>query len=147
MKQRTMVVGLALGVASVAGLAAPAGAAASLTPRAGSYTGQEAASPTPEAVHFTVTNGPKTIRSFTGSGQVKAGCKNTISSYEAPPGPMKVTKAGHFSESLTTYPGPAVRITVTGHFTTGTKVVGHITTAFKKVKGCNATRSFTAKRS
>jgi hypothetical protein len=131
---------IALGVAT----AAPA--TGTVTPRAGHYAGTETFKPTSIPVQFSVTNGPKTVRSFAGTARVKAGCKNNIAGYQAPTGPMKVTKAGHFSASLTTYPGPAVKVTVTGRFTSPTKVTGHITVKFKRAAGCNSSRAFTATR-
>ncbi|HEX3823366.1 MAG TPA: hypothetical protein VHV79_02745 [Mycobacteriales bacterium] len=129
-----------------AAVAAPVTGSGSAVPRAGSYAGAETFKPTPIPVQFTVTNGPKTVRSFASSARVKAGCKNNIAGYQAPTGPMKVTKAGRFSESLTTYPGPAVKVTVIGHFTRPAKVTGRITVKFKRAKGCNSSRAFTATR-
>jgi hypothetical protein len=137
---------LVLGLACSAGITTAAAGSTAATPRAGHFAGSETFSPDPIPVQLTVTNGPKTVRNFTGSARVKAGCKNNFAGYEAPKGPMKVTKAGHFTQSLTTYPGPLVTVTVTGNFTSPTTVTGHITIVFKRVKGCNSSRAFTATR-
>ena len=59
---------------------------------------------------------------------------------------MAIGKAGRFSRSSTSYPQPGVRVTVTGRFNSATTVTGHIAIRFTRVKGCNATRAFTAQR-
>jgi hypothetical protein len=146
MRRYLLPFGLVLGLACSAAIATPAVGSPDATPRAGHFAGNETYSPDPIPVQLMVTNGPKTVKSFTGSARVKAGCKNNISGYQAPDGPMKVTKAGHFTQSLTTYPGPAVKVTVTGNFISATKVTGHITIVFKRAKGCNSSRAFTATR-
>jgi hypothetical protein len=137
--------GLALALA-VAGVASPAAGGTLVKPRAGSFSGTETGLGAGSALSFTVTKTHKTLRAFTGEARVKPGCKGPYTGYEPPPGPMAITKSGHFTKSETTYPGPKLRITVTGRFTSPTKATGHIIVRFKNLKGCNAITPFSAKR-
>jgi hypothetical protein len=146
MGERVIPVGLALGLAAVACLAAPASAAAQIKPRAGYFAGQEADRTTPMPVSFTVSKNRKKVVSFTGQAVVKAGCTNNIQSFQAPRAPMPIKAKGRFTRSSTNYPQKGVRVTVTGTFTSATKANGHITIHFANIRGCNASRVFTARR-
>ncbi|HTW21389.1 MAG TPA: hypothetical protein VME70_14395 [Mycobacteriales bacterium] len=122
-----------------------ASAATPLGPRAGQYTGQEAASPQPLPVSFTVASSHRRIVAFSAEAEVKAGCKNHITEFQAPTGPMPIT-SGRFTKTSHAYPQKGVAVTVTGHFTSRTTARGRITVRFTKVRGCNASRLFRAHR-
>jgi hypothetical protein len=139
--------GVAATLSAAAGvLPASATAGPQVTARAGHYTGHEADKPSPLPVSFTVSANHKRVVSFSAEAEAKAGCKNHLTGFQAPTAAMQIGPAGRFARSSTTYPQPGVRVTVTGRFTTPSKVFGHITIRFARVKGCNASRAFTAKR-
>jgi hypothetical protein len=142
-----IVAGLGLCLAAVFGAAAPASAAPpQATPRAGYYTGHEADKPSPVPVSFTVGKGRKNVLNFNAEAEVKAGCKNHLTGFEAPTAPMAIGPAGRFAGSSTAYPQKGVTVRVTGRFVSATKATGLITVTLRRVKGCNASRAFTAQR-
>jgi hypothetical protein len=126
--------------------AAAAAAAPQVIARAGYYTGQEAFKPSPVPVSFTVSKNHKKVLGFSAEAQVRAGCKNHLTGFEAPTAPMAIGPAGRFSRSSTAYPQAGVTVTVTGRFTSPANVTGHIAIRFARVKGCNASRIFVAHR-
>jgi len=145
---RAVLAGLCLSLGLVAGLgtATPASATAQVTARAGHYTGREADKPKPVPVSFTVSANHKRVLSFTAEAEVKAGCKNHLTGFEAPTAPMAIGPAGRFARSSTAYPQKGVVVRVTGRFISATKVTGLISVTLRNVKGCNASRGFTAQR-
>ena len=138
-------IGLGIG-AAVVGLVVPASAAPQVAPRAGHYSGSEAVKPSPLPVTFVVSKNRRRVQAFAAEAQVKAGCTNHITEFQAPTGPMPISTAGRFSRSSRAYPQKGVQVTVTGHFTSPTTVSGHITIRLSTVKGCNASRPFSAQR-
>lgn len=127
-------------------MSVPASGAAQVTPRVGKYTGTETGPGDGSSITFTVTKNHKTVRNLVGNAETKTGCKAHYTGFQARPGPMKITSRGGFTASTTAYPGPKVRVTVTGRFTSATKVSGHVIVRFKTLKGCNASSPFTATR-
>jgi hypothetical protein len=144
---RTLVVIVSVAVISGLGLSvASAGSSSSVQPRPGPWAGQEANGTTPSPVSFTVGPTGDLVTNFSGEGIVKAGCTNHLQGFSAPTGPMTITN-GRFRGVETSYPQRGVRVVVTGTFTTRTKARGRIHIHFKRVDGCDATRTFTAQRS
>jgi hypothetical protein len=131
--------------AALAGVV-PASATSVARPRAGKYAGQETYNNNPLPVTFNVSRNRKRVMRFSGQAQVKRGCTNHITGFQAPTGPMTITAAGRFSARSTSYPQPGVRVKVTGTFVSRVKARGHISVRIAKPKGCNASRPFTAQR-
>jgi hypothetical protein len=133
-------------LAALVAFAVPVSAATQVHPKAGAYSGTETGPGAGNAITFTVATNRTTLRKLTASAVVKAGCKGPYAAYQAPSGPEVITKRGVFSKSSRAYPGPKLRITVTGHFTSPTTAVGRIIVRFARLKGCNAVSPFTIKR-
>jgi hypothetical protein len=139
--------GLGFSLVAILGAAAPASAAPpQVTPRAGYYTGHEADKPSPLPVSFTVGTGRKNVLHFNAEAEVKAGCQNHLTGFEAPTAPMSIGTAGRFADASTAYPQKGVVVRVTGKFVSPTKATGLISVTLRRVKGCNASRAFTAQR-
>jgi hypothetical protein len=145
-RSRAVLAGLGLGVAALLSGSATASAGAQVTPRAGYFTGHEAYKPGPVPVSFTVGKGRKNVLQFSGEAEVKAGCQNHLTGFEAPTAPMAIGPAGRFTRTSTSYPQKGVVVRVTGRFVSPTKVTGHISVVLRRVQGCNASRAFTAQR-
>jgi hypothetical protein len=146
MSSRAVVLGAALAISALASPAISANAAAQIKPRAGAYAGTETGPGEGSAITFVVAKNRKVLRKLTGTAEVKTGCKGPYSGFELPPGPMAITSAGTFTASTTHYPGPKLRVTVVGKFTSPTAASGRIMVRFKHLKGCNAVTPFTATR-
>jgi hypothetical protein len=146
MPSRVLAAGFGLAVAAMLGAGMPASATTLVKPRAGTFAGTESGPGNGSTVSFVVTTNRKVIRKFTGNATVKAGCKGPYAGYEAPTGPMAITKRGTFTKSTTAYPGPKLRVTVTGRFTSPTTASGRVVVRFKRLKGCNATIPFSVVR-
>jgi hypothetical protein len=148
MRSRVIALNLAvaLGIAALTIPAISASATAQAKPRAGAFSGTETGPGDGSTITFVVPKSRATVRKLTGNAEVKVGCKGPYSGYEAPTGPMVVTKSGSFTASTTQYPGPKLRVTVIGKFTSPTAASGRIIVRFKRLKGCNAVAPFTATR-
>lgn len=147
MRSRLAVVGAAAAALTVMAGAVPTSAVGDLKPRAGKYLGKEAFGSTPLPVTFTVSRDRTRVTKFTAQAQVRNGCSNHITSFQAPTGPMTVSSDGRFSAKSKNYPQQGVRVRVTGVFTSRTKARGHISVRIAKQKDCDARRVFRAKRS
>jgi hypothetical protein len=143
---RIVLLTAALGIAALAAPATPASGAAQVKPRAGAYSGTETGPGAGSPITFTVAKNRNVVRKLTANAAVKAGCKAPYSGFAPPTGPMAVTKAGSFTASSTHYPGPKLRVTVIGRFTSPTAATGRLIVRFKHLKGCNAVTPFTATR-
>jgi hypothetical protein len=139
----TVVVAVAAGTAA---LPVPAGAVAVSGPRPGKYAGTEAFGTTPLPVKFMVSRNRLRVRKFTAQAQVKAGCTNHITSFQAPTGPMSISADGGFSAVSRNYPQNGVRVRVSGIFTSRTKARGHVSVRIAKHPECDARRPFHARR-
>jgi hypothetical protein len=126
--------------AALAGTAVP-----QVRPRPGQYTGQEATGSQPQPVSFTVTANGGKVRDFTAEGVVRTGCPNHIVGFQAPTGPMPVTR-GHFHGVETNYPQRGVRVRVVGTFTSRVKARGRIIVRIAHEKSCDASRRFRVRR-
>jgi hypothetical protein len=153
MLNRATAVGLTLLAVLTGVFAAPAFGAArtvgatKIVPRAGTYTSAVAVDVQP--VTFKVPKTGRRITGFIAQVGTKATCKNPITSFSAPVGPMKVNANNHFTARSTNYPirkGRHITVTVTGTFTSRIAAHGQITVKVTNVKGCNATWPYSVKR-
>jgi hypothetical protein len=123
-----------------------ASAAATVRPAAGTFAGSEAGSPG-GTVTFVVPTSRSSVRHFTATVPTRAGCTAPYIGFQAPSGAVPIAVDGSFTASSTNYPGPKVRVTVTGRFTSRTTAVGSVSVHFARVTGCNCTTAFRATRS
>jgi hypothetical protein len=143
---RTTQTAIVLGVCAALAGAVPASATSQARPRAGKYAGQETYNNDPLPVTFNVSRDRKRVMRFSGQAEVKGGCTNHITGFQAPTGPMAITAQGRFSASSRNYPQPGVRVKVTGTFVSRVKAKGHIKVRIAKHPGCTASRPFVAQR-
>jgi hypothetical protein len=132
-------------------MANPALGHAQAKPKAGHYSGH-AAYATPVPVTFSVNRKRTKVVNFSSQADVKAGCTAPNPSFETPITPKKISKSGHFKQSYSAYTDASgkpyhVKVTVTGHFTSRTKVSGKFILVSKKYKHCNQTVHWSASRS
>jgi hypothetical protein len=137
---------LVLATSVTAGMGAAAGDVPTVHPRAGTYAGTESGPAAGAALTFTVAKNRTTIRHLSGRAATRKGCHAPYIGFALPAGPVPIDRKGAFVTSSTLYPGPRVRVTVTGRFTSPTRATGHILVRFARVKGCNATSAFVTTR-
>jgi hypothetical protein len=145
-RNHVVAAGLITATMAVAAVGEPASGAVQVRPRAGAYDGTETGPGDNSAITFTVSKNRKVVGNLTGNAEARAGCTAHYTGFELPPGRMAITNGVHFRRSTTRYPGPKVRVTIVGHFTSATAAAGRIVVHFTTVKGCNATTPFTANR-
>jgi hypothetical protein len=144
---------LAIGVAAAVAVAiplvgaVPTAAVSDSKPRAGKYVGKEAFDNTPLPVSFVVSRDRTRVTKFTAQAQVRDGCSNRITSFQAPTGPMSIGADGRFTARSHNYPQHGVRVRVSGVFVSRTKARGHISVRLAKQPDCNASRFFHARKS
>jgi hypothetical protein len=130
----------------VSGAARAASMPVAVRPAAGTFAGSESGLPG-GPVTFVVPASRLSIRHFTATVPARAGCTAPYVGFQAPSAAMHIAVDGSFTASSTNYPGPKVRVTVTGRFTSRTKAVGSVIVHFARVTGCNRTTAFRATRS
>jgi hypothetical protein len=145
-------VGLATALVALGGILGPIGAmpeaasaTATLRPAAGSFTGSESGSPG-GAVTFVVPRTRSSVRHFSATVPARTGCTAPYIGFQAPSAAMSVVD-GHFTGSSTRYPGPKVRVTVSGRFISRTTAAGLVSVHFARVAGCNRKTTFRVTRS
>jgi hypothetical protein len=124
----------------------PAMGDAQLSPKKGQYSGFEVYKSTPIPTQLTVGRHGNRVTSFTGQAQVRDGCENHITSFQAPDGPMPIHADGSFAARSTNYPQDGVRVKVTGTFVSRVKARGHISVRIAGKRDCHARRLFTVRR-
>lgn len=132
-------------------VATPASGEVHAKPKPGSYSGQAHYSSGPVAVTFSVNRKRTKVVHFSSDALVKPGCTAPNSSFETPLTPEKISKAGRFKQSYGAYEDPSgkpyrITVTVKGHFTSRTKVVGTFSLVSKKYKHCSQNASWSAAR-
>jgi hypothetical protein len=139
--------GLIAALVTLGAILGPAASAVvTIRPAAGAWAGSESGSPG-GPVTFVVPKSRTSLRHFTATVPARAGCTAPYVGFQAPTGAMPVGADGRFTGSSTNYPGPKVRVTVTGRFSARTKAVGQLTVHFARLTGCNRTTWFHATRS
>jgi hypothetical protein len=138
--------GLTAALVVLAGILAPvASAVVMIRPVAGAYAGSESGSPG-GPVTFVVSKSRTSVRHFTATVPARAGCTAPYVGFQAPAGAIQISADGRFTASSTNYPGPKVRVTMTGRFTSRTKAVGQLSVHFARLTGCNRTTGFRVTR-
>jgi hypothetical protein len=137
---------LVVAMSVATGTSAAATGVPAIHPRAGAYAGTESGPAAGAAITFTVAKNRTTIRHLSGRAATRKGCHAPYIGFALPAGPVPIGRKGAFVTSSTLYPGPKVRVTLTGRFTSPTRATGHIVVRFARVKGCNATSAFIATR-
>jgi hypothetical protein len=141
-----LVVATTVAVAIPVVSAAPTAAVSESKPRAGKYVGKEAFGNTPLPVSFVVSRDRTRVTKFTAQAQVRDGCSNRITSFQAPTGPMTVGADGRFRARSHNYPQRGVHVRVSGRFVSRTKARGHISVRIAKQPDCDARRFFHARK-
>lgn len=136
MNSRSVAPCVALAAIAMTALAMPASGATSGRPRPGTYSGSIGKGGPPGSLGFAVTKKHPKAKDFIGTVPVGANCKRNVAGYALPAGAAPIHH-GHFKLSSNDYVGHP-QVSISGTFTSRTKVRGHVQVKFKNSKGCNA---------